>query len=120
MAAPQGFGSHYTSLNIAIDFMLRPGKKGGVPRGWRVIPYDLNELRYLLEKFPPAEILSHGKTCDPSEVVRLVLDGKSQSQIADVMKLSKATVAASFRRWYLKARELQAAPSRFSEIEPSE
>lgn len=97
--------------------ILNLGKKGP-PRGWHWIPYDLAELRYLLEKFPPSEIENHGVTCDPSEVVRLKIEGESHSEIARSLGLSKVTVAAAFRRWYKKARELQASPSRFSEVEP--
>ncbi len=70
-----------------------------------------------MEKFPPSEIVGHGVTCDPTEVVRLITEGKTLSQAAGLMNLSKPTVAASFRRWYIKARELQASPSRFTPID---
>jgi hypothetical protein len=80
----------------------------------------LAELVQLAERFPPGEVGGRGITCDPAEVVRLKIEGKSHSQIAENMALSKATVAATFRRWYLKARELQADPSRFTEISPTQ
>ena len=115
-----GSQSHYTSFSVPIrDLILNLGKKNQ-RSGRRFVPYQLEDLNYLMKKFPPSEILGHGITCDPTEVVRLIIEGKSLSQAAGLMKLSKATVAASFRRWYIKARELQAAPSRFSDIEPSE
>jgi DNA-binding NarL/FixJ family response regulator len=89
----------------------------GAPRGSHWIQYDLAELRYLSERFPPGEVLSHGITCDPSEVVRLKIAGKPHPEIARIMGLSSATIAAAFRRWYKKARELQASESRFSAID---
>jgi hypothetical protein len=119
MAAPQGFGSHYASFSVPIRDLILNLKKLGPPRGWHWIPYDLSELRYLSDRFPPGEVVGHGVTCDPSEVVRLKILGKPHSEIARIMGLSSATIAAAFRRWYKKARELQASPSRFSNVEPS-
>ena len=108
LVAPLGFVWHYASFLIPIKTLIvMPLASDGKRRGRRSSTFELGELEKLSAEYDPGRIIGHGKFCDPKEVVRLRLEGKSYAEIACELNVTKPTAASAFSRWYLKASAMR-------------